>query len=276
MKTKHVLTLSLIFILMSSAVSAGFFSDLFNLITGNAVGREGFYVEFQGNRDLSGTVTCNGEERAYMLKSYNDEMITLADTNAKAKEVYITKGSCKGIYYKDEETGKTISLNVQAANLIIGNRYYYLTIKESDLRSVYGDAYRSVQVMTLQSDDATMRLETGVSKTKLIYLYEEGVKSALLYQANSDTLMKAASVDEKIIFDSSPVLVPKKVEEPAAKPKAAAPAAPEEAAAWNEDRVASLETQVAELSQKVDQLALSVQQLGAGQKKGFWSRVFRG
>lgn len=280
MKLKHVLPFFIIIVLMSSTVSAGFFGNILSIITGKAIGKEGFYIEYESNFDLSGSSTCTGQENLFALRSYGEDLIKIADNGAETKEIYITKGGCKGIYYLDRDTGKVVSLKAQAANLIILNRYYYLVIKgDADMSELLGAGYRVVVTAEISSDDKTMKMESGTSKTKLIYPYNEGSKKFIIYEASDGILMKADSVSEKIEFDSSPTLVAKKEETPAAAPKTEDKKETEPVAAgkWNEERVSAIESQLSALSEKVDVVAGSVEQIcGQEEEKGFWAKLFRG
>jgi len=273
MKAKHIIPVLVILILTSSVASAGFFSDLLSLITGKSVAQDGFYVEFDQLFNLESDV-CNGEEKTYIVKSYGAELIELAGKGVKTKEVYITKGGCKGVYYKDLTTGKTIPLKAIGTDMIIGNRYYALKlVSDVDLSQVYGSGYSRVETAVLSAEDRSMQLENGLSKTMAVYLHEAGTNKNIVYKDESGLLVVAPSTKEKLNFDMSPTLVPKRMpEKPAAKaaPKTEAPSQ------WDEQRVAAVESQLATLNTKVDQLAVSVQSLSKGEKKGFWSKAFRG
>ena len=209
MKPRHIIPVLVILILTSSVASAGFFSDLLSLITGKSVAQDGFYVEFDQLFNLESDV-CAGEEKTYIVKSYGTDLIELA--GVKTKEVYITKGGCKGVYYKDLTTGKTIPLKSVGTEMIIGNRYYSLKIlPEVDLSSIYGSGYTRVETVVLSSEDRTMQLENGLSKSNTIYLYETGTKKTIIYKDESGMLLVAPSAKEKLNFDMSPTLVPKKM-----------------------------------------------------------------
>ena len=64
MKLRHILSFLVIIILMSSIVSAGFFGNLLSIITGKAIGKEGFHIEFNPTLDLSQSKTCTGKEKS--------------------------------------------------------------------------------------------------------------------------------------------------------------------------------------------------------------------
>lgn len=272
MKAKHIIPVLVILILTSSMVSAGFFSDLLSLITGKSVAQDGFYVEFEPTFNLESDV-CAGEEKTFIIKSYGADLIDLS--GVKTKEVYVTKGGCKGLYYQDMATGKTIPLKAVGADMIIGNRHYSLKIlPEVDLSVLYGSGYTRVETAVLSSEDRTMQFENGLSKTNTIYLYEKGTSKSIMYKEESGLLIVAPSAKEKLNFDMSPTLVPKKMpEKPAAK---TAPKPAGTASQWDEQRVAAIEDQLTTLNTKVDQLTTSVQSLSKGEKKGFWSKAFRG
>ncbi len=276
MKLRHVLSILTIFILLSSVASAGFFGSLLSIITGRSVADEGFYVEFQPLFDLSGSATCNGHEKTYILKSTGSDMIEIPSEGVKTKEVYVTKGGCKGIYYKDLVTGKAVSLKAIGADLIIGNRHYSLTITNADLSKIYGAGYKTSETSRLTSDEKTMTIESANLKVKTIYLYEAATRTGIIYPDLDGNLAAAASTKERIIFDMSPTLVPKKTEQTITEQKPAA----EKTQAWDEKRVASIETQLTDLSGKVDALMTSVEKLGAEpiqtEETSLWNRIFRG
>ncbi len=278
MKLRHILSFFAILILMSSFASAGFFGTLLSIITGKSVADQGFAISFEPTLSLAGSGSCNGAEKAYLLKSLGSDLIEIADANLKVKEVYVTKGGCEGIYYKDPVTGNVASLKAIAADLIIGNRHYSLSIKSGiDLSALLGAGYSTIKTAVLTSDERTMQIGDEASKTNTIYLYEATTKSKLLYLNSEKNLIEAPSTEEAIKFDFSPTLVEKpKAEAPKAAEKQAQPAA------WDEQRIGKIETQISALSGKVDQLTASVEKLGIkepelqGQKLGFWSKVFRG
>lgn len=277
MKLRHILPLLVILILMSSIVSAGFFSNLLSIITGKAIGKEGFYIEYDAKFDLSASVTCNREEKVFMIKSYGEDLIEIDGT--KTKEVYITTGGCKGIYYKDPETNKPVSLKAVATDLIIGNRYYRFGTKSLvDLSQILGAAYSRIETPTLSSDsgERTMKLESGTSKTNLIYMYMHGTESNIIYEDSSGILREAATANEAITFDMSPILVPKKVAEKPAVEEAEEEAEAVTASEWNEERVAAIETGLGTLSGKVDELTATVNALCEEEEKSFWQKLFRG
>lgn len=279
MKLRHILPLLVIIILMSSIVSAGFFGDLLSIITGKAISKDGFYIEYESNFDLSKSATCNGIEKTFIIKSYGDDLIEIDGTSTK--EVYITNGPCKGIYYLNQDTNMVTSLRSQATDLVIGNRYYRFSLKSPvDLSPLLGAAYTRIETPTLTSDsgERTMKLDSATSKTKLIYMYEHGAKSHIIYEDSSGTLREAATLAEPIEFDASPTLVPKKVAE-----KPAVTAVEEEKAAetatvseWDEERVAALEAEMGTLSAKIDELTVSVNALCEEEEKGFWRKLFKG
>lgn len=278
MRLRHILSFLAILILLSSVVSAGFFGTLLSIITGKSVANQGFTIDFNPTFDLTGTGSCNGDEKTYILKSVGDDLIEITDANVKVKEVYVTKESCKGIYYKDSVTGKVVSLKAIAADLIIGNRHYSLSINTGiDLSSVFGAGFTTIETAALTSDESTMQVGDAVSKTKTIYLYEAGTNSKIIYADSDGYLITAPTTNVEIKFDFSTTLVSKIVETP--KLVATEKKTP---VAWDEKRVAAIETQLTVLSGKVDQLTTSVEKLGGqtpqleGQKTGFWKKVFRG
>lgn len=277
MKLRHILSFLVILTLLSSIVSAGFFGSLLSIITGRSIGEDGFSVEYSANLDLTGSSTCNREEQAYTLKSYGTDLIEIADAGVKTKEVYATIGGCKGLYYKDMETGKPVSLKAVGADLIIGNRHYSLSITTNiDFSPLYGAGYKRIETTALKSDEKTMKLENGLGKTDIVYMFQSGTKSAIIYDLDSE-MLTVPSAKEKITFDMSPVLIPKKVAEPAATTPTKETTV---TTAWDEKRVSEIETQLLSLSDKVDLLTEKVSILNGEEpvkeQKGLWARVFQG
>ncbi|MFH0752657.1 MAG: hypothetical protein V1914_03615 [archaeon] len=277
MKFKGVLSFLIILVLLSSIVSAGFFGNLLTLVTGKSIAKEGFYIEYDLTFDLSKSSSCNGKERVYSLKSYSDDLIEIVGQGVKTKEIYVTLGGCRGLFYKDEETGNPVSLKVVATDLIIGNRYYSLKITPNiDFSSIYGAGYMRVETTILSSDEKNMKLESAASKTDKVYLFESGSKVVIVYGVNGNMLTIPAA-KEMITFDMSQVLVPKKVETP--KTTVTVTAETTSTSDWDEERVAGLETQVALLSDKIDLLTDAVTGLNGEEEQeseGFWSKLFRG